>query len=128
MPIKKTGSVKSNSKNPKDWVSYDFVNMTLNEAQKEQFKEWYKDAGSTAFDELEGLIPVGYKVSIAYDESNKCFISTLTCKEPTDPNYGFCLSSRGPDIWTSLALNVFKTVVLCTDCDWPKEQRTNDFG
>lgn len=127
-PKSKAGSPKSNSRNPKDWVTYDFVTMTLNEAQKEQFREWYKSAGTSAFDELEALIPSGYKISVAYDGSNNCFIATLTCKEPTDPNYGYCLSSRGPDIWTSLALCVFKTIELCTDCDWPKEARSNDFG
>lgn len=128
MPIKSTGNHKSNSKNPKDWQQYEFVNMSLNEAQKDQFHAWYKDAGSHAYDELDALLPAGYKVSLSHDENNSCVIATLTCKEPTDPNYGYCLTSRGPDMWTALALCVFKTTELCTDYEWPKDKRQSNFG
>lgn len=127
-PKKPVGNHKSNSKNPSDWTKYEFINWNLSDAQKEQFNAWYKSQGAEVFAEVESLLASGYKVSMAYDESNKCHLATLTCKEPTDPNYAYCLSSRGPDMWTALAICAFKTFELCTDCDWPKEQQARDFG
>jgi hypothetical protein len=128
MPAKKTGNSKSNSRNPKDWINYEFVQFTLNEAQKDQFREWYKEQGSSCFDDLKGLLASGYKVSLAGDDNNNCVIATLTCKEPTDPNYAYCLSSRATDAWEALAMCLFKTFELCEDADWPKDAQAKNYG
>lgn len=124
----KIGNKKSNSHNPKDWVNYEFINWTLNNAEKEQFAEWYKENAATAFDDLQGLLASGYKVSISHDVSNDCSIATLTCKEPTDPNYGYCLTSRASTGWEAMAICLFKTFELAKDYEWPKEVRTNNYG
>ena len=125
---KSGGNAKSNSRNPSDWQNFEFVALTLDEAQKDQFREWYKEQGQRALDELPSMVTGGYKASVGWDEGSQCFIASLTCKEPTDPNYGYVLSSRSTDLWEAMALNVFKTVEICEEYEWPRTPQVRNFG
>lgn len=125
---KSGGSPKSNSRNSQDWANFSFVAFTLVEAQKDQFREWYKEQGSRSLDELSSMVTGGYKLTVSWDEQSSCFIASLTCKEPTDPNYGYVLSSRSTDIWEAMALNVFKTVEIFEEYEWPKTAEERTFG
>lgn len=121
---------KTSSKNPRDWQQYDFVNITLTESDKAKFAEWQGKQGSKVYDQLDGLIQSGYKLSSSYDEANKCNIVSLTCREIGDVNYGYVLSSRAGNIWDALALTLYKHYEMCDDGDWAVDQRktSNSWG
>jgi len=132
MPKPKFGSnkpnAKANSKNPNDWSNFEFISLRLSDSQRDQFNVWYKSDISGFITELTAMITGNYKLTCTYDGTSACFISSLTCKEETDPNYGYVLTSRSPDLMEAIALNVFKTVEICTELDWPKDTQRNNWG
>lgn len=128
MAIKPRTMAQRKAKNANGFQSYEFVNMSLNSAQGKQFREWYAQEAAGWHDDLAGMVLSGYKVSATWNDQNQCYIATLTCNEETDPNYGYCLSSRADNVWEALAMCVFKTFELCTDQEWPKTAPQNSFG
>lgn len=128
MPRSKAGNAKSNSTNPNDWQKFEFAKVNLDDKAKAEFrKKFQADAGSY----IQGLAEYaqgGYKFSFSWDMNGKCFIASMTCKEPSDPNYNYVLTSRSPDLYEALALNVFKTREYCADEVWTDGTEEGDWG
>lgn len=121
-------SPKANSRNPKDWKDFEFVNVSMSDTDKAHFKELQETASDELDDSLVTLVEGGYKLSASWDGSNDCFIVSLTCKHETDDNYGYVLSSRSNNLLEAMRLGVFKTMYLCKDGVWPKDTKQNSWG
>lgn len=125
---KGNGNEKSNSKNPLDWSSVEFITMPLNEAQKKDFSSRLREMCDSVPEFLLTFGQAGYKFSLTYDESNYCFIASVTCRRAADPNFGYCLSSRAGDPMEALALCAYKTYFCCADCEWDRSPQTRNWG
>lgn len=122
------GNAKSQSRNPKDWSNFEFVNIPLTEADKTHFKELQSTNPDELDDALVTLVEGEYKFSVTWDKSNECFIGSLTCRHPSDDNYGYVLSSRSDNLFEVMRLCVFKHVYLCENGSWPKDKRQSSWG
>lgn len=125
MPTPKRGNPKSQSKDSKDWQSYDFVEIPLTEEQKADFKAMYAKDANALLGYIPELVGDGYKLSSTWDEPNKCFIVSLTCKDPLSTNFGYVMTSRAGDLWEAMSLALYKHRFACDDEDWGAETRTN---
>lgn len=126
----KTGNRKSNSKDSADWQKYEFVNLNLTEAEKEDFKKQYATESDKFLRGIDELLQAGYKLSVTWDKDNKCAIASLTCREPQDPNFNYVLTARSGDMWEAQSLVMYKHLYVCDDGDWggDTQQDRNSWG
>lgn len=119
----KTGNKHSNSRDSSDWTKFEFVSVNLTEDEKKKFKSVYSESPQEFFNQLDGLLKNGYKVSLSYDKQNNCVLASMTGKDPLSPNFNYVLTSRAADAWESLALSLFKHFHVCDDEDWGGDTR-----
>lgn len=94
-----------------------FVEVPLSDDDKASLAQGHFEA-EDAFSFLEELANDGYKVSISQDAKNSCYIASATGRHPDDPNNGYTLSGRGPDVLGSLAALAYKHITLCERGAW----------
>lgn len=83
---------------------------------KLRFPDW--DAVNEALlKEIEG----GYKVTISYDNRNKCFSAYLIPVEPSSPNAGCILSARGTSPYSVLRGLAYRHFIVF-DGTWGNRQ------
>lgn len=128
MPNKPIGNKKSNSKNPADWQKFEFARVTLDDKAKAAFKKAYAENAAEMLGELGSYAVAGYKFSLAWDDNGQCFIASMTCREPSDPNFNYVLSSRSSDAFEALALNIYKTRNYCADGVWTDGTEESNWG
>lgn len=121
-------SPKANSKNPKDWTDFEFVDITLSSDDKKRFLALTPGEVDELDDVITTLLEGEYKMSLSPDVRNDCVIASFTCKHETDANYGYVLSSRAASWLEALRLNAFKHQYLCVDGVWPKDKRITNWG
>ena len=105
-----------------------FVNLRLDDNQKKTFAGWMKEKGETLVDEIAIAMSEHGKMSISWDDTNKCFISAITCKDDKSPNCDHCVSSRSQDWYEALALTCFKVLVLLKDKPWSEGGTAANWG
>jgi len=118
----KKGSVQSN------WNKIEFINVTLTEPQKKEFKVWAKEQSASIADELGQVMVDEYRVSLVWDDSNQCFIATFTGKVDQSTNADKALSSRSDDWYEAIALTLFKHKVIFGGKTWNGETSKNNWG
>lgn len=123
MPAKGRGF----SKNPADWQDIKFARVSLSTDQKKAFKALKQAEKAELMDKTVRMIVSGHKASITYDNSNQCFIFSLTCKMENHVNFNVCMTSRSDDMWEAMALASYKTLYCCPDGEWMTEGDDN-FG
>jgi len=122
---KNTGNSRSNSKNQQDWQKFDFVEIRLDEKEKAAFKKMYADKAQELLGVVPELLSSGYKLSLTWDENNKTYIASITCKAPLDPNFNYIMTSRAGDPWEAVALGIYKHQFMCDDGDWGGDTKQN---
>lgn len=122
----KGGNRKSNSRNTQDWQKFDFVEVRLTEEQKAEFKAKYAKDANQYLGLVSETLSGGYKLSLTYDEANKVYLASLTCREALDPNFNYVMTSRSSDAWEAMALAMYKHHFVCDDGDWGAETRQDD--
>ena len=115
-------------KNDARWGNTEFVNVTLTEPQRKEFKTWLTEKSETMPDEIGQLMVDDYKVSCNWDDNNQCFIATFTGKEDQSVNSAKALSSRSDDWYEALAINLFKHEVIFKRGKWSGETTRNNWG
>jgi len=118
----KKGSPQSN------WNKIEFINVTLTEPQKKEFKVWAKEQSASIADELGQVMVDEYRVSLVWDDSNQCFIATFTGKVDQSTNADKALSSRSDDWYEAIALTLFKHKVVFGGKAWNGETSKNNWG
>lgn len=125
MPPNK-GNRKSNSKNSQDWQKFEFVEIRLTDTQKDEFKAKYAKDTNQFLGLLTETLSGDYKLSITYSEENKVFLASLTCRQPSNPNFNYVMTSRASDPWEAMALAMYKHHFACDDNDWGGDTRMDD--
>jgi len=114
---------------PKSVLSeFSFVRCRLSRDEKAAFKKW-SDATKLDFHEtLDHYLMAGVKISWSFDESNDSFICSFTQKGEISVNANRCMTSRGPDPFVALAVNVYKDRVIYEGGVWEDIDGDEDFG
>lgn len=97
--------------NDADWGG--FINVRLDEDQKEAFGLWFASGDVNITNEIDDLLGQGMKVGLSYDEENECYICTFTGRLLDDFEHRYCSTSRAGTLPEVLALSVYKHTVLC---------------
>jgi hypothetical protein len=111
-----------------NWNKIEFINVTLTEPQKKEFKVWAKEQSPTIADELGQVMVDEYRLSLVWDDNNQCFIATFTGKQDQSTNADKALSSRSDDWYEALALTLYKHKVLFNGKTWNGESTKNNWG
>lgn len=113
--------------NKLDW-QVTFVQLKLNEETASAFSTWMERKEPEIALDVASFMSKGNKVSITWDNENKCWIVSATCKEQSSPNYNHCLSSRSNEWWEAMCMNVFKHDVVCGGGSWTAKQSNANWG
>lgn len=123
MPRKKKSPLetqKENNKRPPLWCPSDaewggYINIRLDELQKEAFHAWFAESAHEIGTYLEDFLADGGKFSVSYDDENECFVSTLAgCLLRTADRARFTSTSRAGTVTESMALALWKHFILCS--------------
>lgn len=116
---------------PNDAAWGGFINVRLDDEQKQTFVAWFADAGSSIHQHLEDVLIEGMKVAFAYDRENQCYIVTFTGALVGNSNERYCATSRAGTLTECLGLAVWKHFYLA-DGDYgdfkPKTGQLNNWG
>lgn len=96
-----------------------FVQVSLDEAHREEYDLWLSEAGPSVWRELDDALGVGLKLSVSYDGQNQCYIATLTGRPDVGGVRTFtcCLSARGGTFEEAVAVLIYKHASLL-HYDW----------
>lgn len=108
-----------------------FLNLKLDDADKERFGVWFEASEKTISSLLDDAMIDGLKVSIGYDAENECYIATFTGKLIPAHDTRYAASARAGTYWEALALMCYKHFVLA-EGNWfdftPHNNRLNRWG
>jgi len=90
-----------------------FINVSITDAEKEEFHVWYDENAQHINGFLDDLINEGMKYGAAYDRENECVIITLTGGLVEKANLRCCVTSRAGNWADANALAVWKHFILC---------------
>lgn len=107
-----------------------FVQVSVDEAHREDFDLWASEMGPRVYDELDDALGSGLKFTLAYDGQNQCYIASLTGRPDIAGVRPFtcCLSARAGTFGDAIAVLMYKHVALLHS-DWfdavnePKKSR-----
>ena len=114
--------------NQSNWNKIEFINVTLTEPQKKEFKTWAKENSPSLADDLGQVMVDDYRVSLVWDDNNQCFIATFTGKVEQTTNADKALSSRSDDWYEAMALTLYKHKVLFSGKAWTGDSTKNNWG
>jgi len=90
-----------------------FIDFTVSDSEHEQFDEWVPTVEENLFwVELMKRLDAGYKLSIAADVINSCYITTLICNCHDHDDAGWCLTARDETVFGALMLLFWKDAIL----------------
>lgn len=101
------GDMAKNGRTEQKFEFKGFVNLRLSDDDKGQILEAKRNV-EIMMQDCGALIYNGYKLSFNYDRYSGAQQVTLTCTAPDDPNYGYAISARHPDLDTALATLLYK--------------------
>lgn len=109
---------EKNVKQGKYWLTNDapwggFINVSVTDAEKEQFEDWLVENAADVSRLLDDLLGEGVKYGVAYDRENECYIVTFTGAFVAGSNVRVCVTSRAGTWREADALAVWKHYVLC---------------
>lgn len=90
-----------------------FINVSLNDGDKQAFHTWYDVNANEVASMLDDLLGEGMKYSAAYDHENQCYIVTFTGGLVAGANLRCAVTSRSGTWGECNALAVWKHFVLC---------------
>lgn len=105
-----------------------FVNFKLGKDEKEEFEAYMSQKPDKLVEELVVFISEGHKLSQSWDDKNKCFIASATCKDEGSINHDYCMTSRHPEWYPAVMMNVFKHNVMAKGTPWADLMESEDWG
>lgn len=118
----------SSSDNGKPEWQVTFVQLKLTEETANGFTKWMERKEPEIALDVASFMSNGHKTTITWDNENKCWIVSSTCKEETSKNYNHCLSSRSSEWWEALCMNVYKNDIICKNGSWMDKQANTNWG
>lgn len=105
-----------------------FVNIRLDDGQKKKYRSWVTTEHEHIAEYLGSMAQEQNRISLSYDENNDTYICSITCNNPTSPNFGCCLSSRHSDIWEAACIAVYKHVIMLGPTPWEEFAQGESWG
>ena len=96
-----------------------FVQVTLDQAHRDEFDEWAGETGPAIYRELTDALGCGLKFTLSYDGANQCYIASLTGRPDVAGVRAFtcCLSARAGSFEDAIAVLMYKHCSLL-HYDW----------
>lgn len=108
-----------------------FINIRLTDENKADFERWFIAEQIRIWQYVEDALAQNLKISFSWDSENECYISSFIGAGVDGSNERYCLPARSNRLDESIALLVYKHVVIC-DCDWggymPRTGTVNNWG
>lgn len=114
--------------NAKNFAEISFLNIKITGKHKDDFNTWMSRKDAEISLDVAAFMSNGHKTSITWDDNNKCFIVSATCKESSSPNVDCCITSRSAEWWEAMCMNVYKNDVMCNKGSWRDQQEDTDWG
>ena len=136
MPRAKKDATKATSEKAKNSITSEpewggFLNLKLDDGDKERFVEWQQQSGADVWKLLDDAMIDGVKFSLSYDAENECYIATFTGRLIPAHNTRYAASARAATWEEASALLCYKHFVLC-EGNWfdflPHSGRLNRWG
>ena len=105
-----------------------FVNFKLSKDEKEEFESFMSHPADHLVEQLVVFISEGHKLSQSWDDKNKCFIASATCKDEGSLNHDYCMTSRHPEWFPAVMMNVFKNNIMAKGTPWMDLMESEDWG
>ena len=118
-PVRENVSRGQKRKIQKDDQWGGFVQVSLDEAHRDEFDMWAGETGTGIYRELTDALDSGLKFTLSYDGANQCHIATLTGRPDVSGERGFtcCLSARAGTFEDAIAVLMYKHASLL-HYDW----------
>lgn len=96
-----------------------FVQVSLDEAHRDDFDQWASETGPAIYRELTTALDSGLKFTLSYDGANQCYIASLTGRPDVAGIRPFtcCLSARAGTFEDAIAVLMYKHAALL-HYDW----------
>lgn len=108
-----------------------FINIRLDDQQKDEFRTWEDTVSESVLPSLDDLLGEGIKFALSYDRENQCYIATLTGALVVGSNERYCVTTRAGGMFEVIALAMFKHYVLAKE-DYgeykPRSGRFDNWG
>lgn len=120
----------TNRRSPSQKNSFDvtFVDVRLSAQDKEQFTSYMLQEADELNLNLADFIADDHKFSVTWDDENKCFIASATCRDEGSINHNCCISSRSQEWYEAMQLTVFKATVLLGGKAWTDAKTDKSWG
>lgn len=116
---------------PNDAAWGGFINIKLDDEQKQTFFTWFADAGLAVHQLMDDLLGNGAKVTWNYDRENSCYLVAVTGALVSGSNERYCVNSRAGTLVECMGLAVWKHFYLA-DGDFgafrPASGKLNNWG
>lgn len=89
-----------------------FLNLKLDDADRERFDAWLEEHGGRVGAFLDDALIAGLKFSLSNDAENECYIATLTGLLIPSHNTRYAASARAGTVSEATALICYKHFVL----------------
>lgn len=107
---------KKQSSNSSSGWNVSFVRCELDSADKDALLK-YDPKGTESWDVIARLIDDGYKLSVSADKAHSAVGAYLTSPKGSEGAAQFCLSARGPDIFSAFRALAYKHAIKL-DRNW----------
>lgn len=97
---------------PADAVFGGYINLKIDEEQREAFDKWYGDHEHEFAGTCSDTLVDGMALSIKYDAENQCFLASYSGAGVTGSNERYVLTARSSSWIDALALLVYKHTEL----------------
>jgi len=114
-------ATKRPAKNRTPFGNIEFVNFKLDKEQRAQFDNWFSSKGNTVIQAIFEMLQAEHKLSVRYDQTNNCFIGSMTGKEDS-LNKNRCLTLRSADWFRALAACAYVHTIIFNGEIWDVEE------
>lgn len=110
-----------------------FVDIRLDDTEKDTFHHWHSELGEGVWSELAETVAQGFKLGLSYDPDGDFYLATLTAAgvDVIGLQDRYCLTARAPEWGMAVALLLFKHIVIARR-NWgaykPRTGRMENFG
>ena len=106
---------------------WSFVKHSITREEKALFETW-DVTPDDLWDMLNRLADSEYKVSVNYDDYNKCVTCSVACRNKSHRDFQLILTARAPDGYNAIRLALFKHFILLSESwlDWHEREGIDD--
>ncbi len=105
-----------------------FVNFKLSQQDKAEFVKWAARGDEAVQHDFLEALSRGCKMSLSENAEQGFFLASMTMRAEEDINYDYCITSRSPDWWEAVIMNVFKAGKMGWDDSWADQGDSEDWG